>query len=533
MQDKLKDIPKRLLEWWNKFTMKQKMIICGVVAGVLAIMIVFASILTKPKYKTLANCETTQEASEIVELLEGEELDYQVSDDGLKITILTDHESRARLLLGEHGIPSAEYTLDDALSGGLSTTEADKQKRTVLALQSQLETDLEEYSFVRNATVELNIPTDDGTLISSGAESSAAVCLELSGELTMETAQALARFVATALGNESTENVVIMDTNGNLYFSGTEDSSASGIASSQLTMKQQVENAAIAQVRHVLNGTGEFGMISVAPNLDMDFSSMEITNHEYSAPDGRTEGMITDEQRYEAESTMGEGGVPGTTSNDEDTPTYVIDTDGTSSETVSESHIQYAPNELITYQNIPPGVIQYDSSSIAVTTIHYTVVKEEDVKRQGLLDGISWEEYKSANSARTKLEVDADWISAVSNATGIPVENITFIAYDENMFIDAEGSNIKASDVMQVVLIIIILALLAFVVLRSMRSTAKQEDEEELSVEDLLQSTPKEELEDINLEEKSETRKLIEKFVDENPEAVAALLRNWLNEDWG
>jgi len=25
---------------------------------------------------------------------------------------------------------------------------------------------------------------------------------------------------------------------------------------------------------------------------------------------------------------------------------------------------------------------------------------------------------------------------------------------------------------------------------------------------------------------------MIEKFVDENPESAAALLRNWLNEDW-
>ena len=31
---------------------------------------------------------------------------------------------------------------------------------------------------------------------------------------------------------------------------------------------------------------------------------------------------------------------------------------------------------------------------------------------------------------------------------------------------------------------------------------------------------------------KSETRLMIEKFVDENPEAVASLLRNWLNEEW-
>ena len=54
-----------------------------------------------------------------------------------------------------------------------------------------------------------------------------------------------------------------------------------------------------------------------------------------------------------------------------------------------------------------------------------------------------------------------------------------------------------------------------------------------LSVEDLLQSTQQEELENIELEQKSEARKLIENFVDENPEAVATLLRNWLDEDWG
>ena len=29
------------------------------------------------------------------------------------------------------------------------------------------------------------------------------------------------------------------------------------------------------------------------------------------------------------------------------------------------------------------------------------------------------------------------------------------------------------------------------------------------------------------------TKKLIEKFVDENPEAVANLVRNWLNQEWG
>lgn len=532
MQEKLKEIPKKILEWWNKFSVKQKLIICGAAAGVLTIVIILVTFLTKPKYTDLLTCETTKQAAEVVELLEGESLTYKTSEDGLQIEILAKQESQARLLLGQNNIPTNTYTLDEALSGGLSTTESDKQKKTVLALQSEMEEDLENLKFVKRAVVNLTIPTDDGTLISNAAESYAAVSLELSGELTTETAQAIARFVATALGNDTTNNIVIMDFDGNLYFSGTEDTSAAGLASSQLSMKQQVENAAIDQVRSVLSGTGAFSVISVAPNLDLDFSSTELTEHKFSAPDGREEGMLSSERRYESEDTSGVGGIPGTTSNGDETVTYDIDPDGESSSTVTEYENNYLPDESISYQNIPPGVIKYATSTIAVSATHYTQIKEEDVKRQGLLDGISWEEYKSANSGRTKLEVDEDWINLVANATGIPAENVSFIVYDENVFIDQEGSSVGVSDVLQVLLIIIILALLAFVVLRSMRGERKQQEDEELSVESLLQST-QEELEDINVEDKSETRKLIEKFVDENPEAAANLLRNWLNEDWG
>ena len=39
-------------------------------------------------------------------------------------------------------------------------------------------------------------------------------------------------------------------------------------------------------------------------------------------------------------------------------------------------------------------------------------------------------------------------------------------------------------------------------------------------------------MEEIGYNEKSEIRLLIEKFVEEKPEAVASLLRNWLEEEW-
>ena len=80
--------------------------------------------------------------------------------------------------------------------------------------------------------------------------------------------------------------------------------------------------------------------------------------------------------------------------------------------------------------------------------------------------------------------------------------------------------------------------MLGFVVFRSTRRESQEpepEIEPELSVEALLESTKEaesDELEDIGFTEKSEIRVLIEKFVDENPEAAASLLRNWLNEEW-
>ena len=190
------------------------------------------------------------------------------------------------------------------------------------------------------------------------------------------------------------------------------------------------------------------------------------------------------------------------------------------------------PNETITNKTIPAGLIVYGESSISVTAIDYNVVREEDASSQGLLDGITWEEYKASNQGRTKIDVDQDLYSVVANATGISTDNITILAYRENVFFDREGFSVSATDVVQVALIVVILALLGFVVFRSMRGEKEEVQDEELSVESLLQSVP-EDREDIVFDDQSETRKLIDKFVDENPEAAASLLRNWLNEDWG
>ena len=120
----------------------------------------------------------------------------------------------------------------------------------------------------------------------------------------------------------------------------------------------------------------------------------------------------------------------------------------------------------------------------------------------------------------------------VSKATGISVENVELALYSENLFVDSTGLALGVTDILQIVMILAILAMLAFVIMRSMRSTrdASGEEPQELSVESLLESQNADgSLENIEVGG-SETKVLIEKFIDENPEAAANLLRNWLNE---
>jgi flagellar M-ring protein FliF len=539
MVDKIMEFGKKLLErikeWWNKFKPRQKTIIIVVLVVILLAFAILIAVLSRKQYVNLVNCDSTKEAAEIKDLLDEEGLDYKVSSDGLSFTILSTQTSDANLLLGANNIPTAAYTIDDVLDGSFSTTEADKQKKYRLYLETQLETDIAKMNAIKSVSVELTIPDDNGTLIAQNLETYAGILIELNDgvSFTEDNAAAIARVVATGLGNDSTDNITITDVDGNIWFPVEDTYSSVEDASTMMMLKQEAESLIKKEVRSVLFGTNEFNQIEVATNISMDFSQKETTTHEYYTPDDEhDQGLLSHEEVYQSTATDGVGDVPGTDSNSE-TDYYISESEGTNTSTYERSS-DYLPNEKIESTKGATGTIVYGDSSVSVAAVKYRVVREEDVRLQGLLDGISWEEYKLANNERTKMEIDSDLVSMVANATGIPSKNITFVAYEEVQFIDETSTSpVDVKNVVQIILIVIILALLAFVVIMSLRTKKEVEEEEELAVEDLLQSTQVEELESIETEQKSEARKLIENFVDENPEAVATLLRNWLDEDWG
>lgn len=532
--DKIKEIPKKVLEWWNKFSVKQKTLIASIAVFVIIGLVIVGKVVTTPTMVTIRECENTKEAGQVKDLLSNEEISYETSDDGLIFKVSSKDQADAAILLGENGIPATTYELSNVFDGGFSTTEADKSKKYQLYLEEQIAEQLEAQDAVKTAKVKLNMPVDDGTILANEQDTYAAVTLTLTDKnaIDEETAAGLAKWIATAIGDDDTNNVSIMDTAGNTLFMGADSSSTLGTATSQLSYQSKAENMLKSKVKEVVLGTSVYDNVSVAPNLVMSFNQTNTTDHQYYTEDGEEHGPIDSESNYENETTGGSGGVPGTDSNDG--TTHMIQDNNVESSTTTDQTRQYKTSEKITDTKGAIGNIDYDASSLTLVATQYHVYDEDALKASGELDNMTFDEFVAQNRDKKKLDVDQDFIEMVSRATGFSEDNIKIVAYEVPFFNYSDNSGKGIMDYLPVIIAALIMLMLGFVVFRSTRKEKLEEVEPELSVESLLSSTKEAQdtLEDIGFAEKSETRILIEKFVDENPEAAASLLRNWLNEEW-
>lgn len=530
MQERLRQIWDRIVAWWKKFNTKQKALLISLTAIVFVALVILAFVMTRPKMVTLITCESAKEAGTVKELLEGESIYYETSNDGLAFQVKQEDEANASILLGSNDIPTEGYSIDKVFDGGFSSTEADKTKKYQLYMEERFADQLSQLSNVESATVSLSVPTDDGTIISQGQETYASVILTLDGEMDEDQAAGIAKFIATEVGNDTTDRITIMDSETNLLFSGGDSTSVGGVASSNLSYQTKVENIFKSNVKDVIMGTNVYDNVEVGLNLNLNFDQENITDHHYYVEEGQEQGYLDSESIYESNSTGGAAATPGTDANDD--TTYVMQDGENTESSISDITRDYSPSERITETQGAVGDVQYDSSSITVVCSVNKVYDEDTMKESGELDNQTFDQFAAENSERTKLDVDEDLYTMVANATGIPQENISIVAYEVPYFQWSEDSGRTVSDYLQIALAVLIFALLGYVVFRSTRKEQVEEIEPELSVETLLETTKEAELEDIGMNEKSEARILIEKFVDENPEAVASLLRNWLSDEW-
>ena len=541
MREKVKEIPEKFKVFWDKYTSKQKTIVIAIICVVLIAIGVVAWRASRPTWAKFQVFDSVDDANTMTKALDDQSITWKASSDGKTIYVHQDDMTNALYAMSDNGLTDKGYTWDAAFDNSMSTTESEKDQKRVLALQSEIRQSLIQYKFIDDANVFINVPETTYTVLSSDdaetAKTSITASIELNDKnkdlLDDKTAETLAYWLANTVGTD-VKNVIINDTDGKCIYNGNTSDGLGGVLTGGSTEYcNKLRNTIADNVTTLLIRCGYDDAQVGTDGIQFDMNKIETLTKEYSVDDGREYGYPTNLYTYSSKGASGNGGTPGTDSNDSDTDYVNNSSSGTSNTVDVQKLTDLLTNEKVQNIKQETPAIKLADSSLGIVVRKYTVYKEDDLKADGTLDKTTWDQFISQNNKISTTTVSTDEINLISAATGVSANKITVLAYNVPQFVSSTKSSNGISNYLMIILTVLIIALLIFVILRGASPLAAEDEEPELSVEQLLATTKENQsLDDIEFSDKSETRKMIEKFVDENPEAVAQLLRNWLNDEW-
>ena len=541
MREKVKEIPEKFKVFWDKYTSKQKTIVIAIICVVLIAIGVVAWLASRPTWSKFQVFDSVDDANTMTKALDDQSITWKASSDGKTIYVHQDDMTNALYAMSDNGLTDKGYTWDAAFDNSMSTTESEKDQKRVLALQSEIRQSLIQYKFIDDANVFINVPETTYTVLSSDdaetAKTSITASIELNDKnkdlLDDKTAETLAYWLANIVGTD-VKNVIINDTDGKCIYNGNTSDGLGGVLTGGSTEYcNKLRNTIADNVTTLLIRCGYDDAQVGTDGIQFDMNKIETLTKEYSVDDGREYGYPTNLYTYSSKGASGNGGTPGTDSNDSDTDYVNNSSSGTSNTVDVQKLTDLLTNEKVQNIKQETPAIKLADSSLGIVVRKYTVYKEDDLKADGTLDKTTWDQFISQNNKISTTTVSTDEIKLISAATGVSANKITVLAYNVPQFVSSTKSSNGISNYLMIILTVLIIALLIFVILRGASPLAAEDEEPELSVEQLLATTKENQsLDDIEFSDKSETRKMIEKFVDENPEAVAQLLRNWLNDEW-
>lgn len=532
MQDTVKEMSENLTNKWGSLSKKKKVAISVASGALILSMGISVFMFSKPEMEVLYRNIDIQTIADITEVLDKEKMEYQLEDQGKTILINEKDINRVKILLTKEDIPKGKYTFDDALNNTMSTTETEKNAKLHRLKETDLEVALESIEGISYADVTLVIPKSKNTFIESKTESSASVVLTLEKPLSDKQVQGIIRFISSSVENLSPEKISVIDAEGNSLDGSSKDETFE--TSKQQELKKEAELDIIKKVENILNLS--FDEVRVAPNLVLDFDQYAEVVEAYSPQfEDDPRGIIASEKSQSQSTTNNtNAGEPGTTTNGGTGQTYQIGAGTTGASASESSEIIYVNDKKVSNYTRNLGTVDLEKSSIAVNVIQEKEYHQSIIEKEGT----NWEEFKLTTASQSPIEIDERVVQTIANATGI--KQVSVQGYEVPIFIDSEPTALEEENKTGLALLgVMAIAGLTAMLFMFMRKKKSEEPEEELStleeIANLQEQVFNEEaetgLDEIELKETLEAKVKIDKFVDEKPEAVANLLRNWLSDN--
>lgn len=258
----------------------------AVAAGLIGFFIYLMMQLSAPQMSVLFSDLEFDDSLGVIKKLEGQNIPYEVRQNGAIILAPKDKVLRLRMELAEEGLPSGGsvgYEIFDK-TGSLGTTSFVQNINHIRALEGELARTIRSLRRVNHARVHLVLPKKK-IFSRDKREPSASIILKTRGPLDSSQVAAIQHLVSSAIEGLKPTHVSIVDDTGHLLASGNGDSKGlSGAKSEERTLG--LENRMRKKIEEIVYSVVGESRARVRVTAELDFNSFTKTSDSFD-PDGR------------------------------------------------------------------------------------------------------------------------------------------------------------------------------------------------------------------------------------------------------
>ena len=366
----LTTVQQQFLSLWKKQSTGKQITMVALILSMLILTPVLVNWANTPSYSVAYTGLSEADAAQIVQKLDENNITYQLKGSGT-IEVPSDQVYTTRLLMAREGLPQSSTVGYELFSGTsmLGMTEFSQKVNYQRAIEGELERTIGSIEAVKAVRVHLVIP-EKSLLTATQSLATASVTMQVNAGNVLDASQvrAITHLGASSVEGLKPENVVVVDSAGNLLASGTgsEGEMSLTVNGDQRAMENSYALEVQKRVQAILDKILGPNRSVVQATVEMDWTQREVTSNTFSP----TEVAIRSSQIINESSGSGDttGGVPGAASN---LPTPAATTTGTgaSSYQRSEETLNYEVSQVQSHEITAPGKVSRISVSVMVDGI--------------------------------------------------------------------------------------------------------------------------------------------------------------------
>ena len=354
----------QLVETLKSLPTSKRLSILVVALITLISIVVFVVFVNQKEYKTLFSNLSTEDAGEIVAALQEKKIPYKISSAGDSILVPAEYVSELRLDMATSGLPKGGgvgFEIFD--NNNFGVTDFVQQLNYQRALQGELSRTINGLDEIQHSRVHIVIPKKS-LFVEKQAKPTASVIIKLktSRKLRASQVEGIASLVACSVEGLSPEEVMIVDSRGNILSAAKSGSQLSKQTDSQMEFQRNVEKNLTDRIQTMLEKVVGEGKVVARVSATLDFRVMEKTEESYDPEEPVVRSLHRRSEKSSAPVRGGES-TAGSTSG-QSAKSY-----GTDHEKTDEI-VNYEINRVVSKTVMPVGELEKLSMAVLVDGIY-------------------------------------------------------------------------------------------------------------------------------------------------------------------